>query len=135
MTLAGHSVRLTDAPRIALVEDDPVLRERILLPGLRTYGFGCEGFGAASELRAAMEARAFDIAILDVGLPDANGFELAQRLRRDSSMGIVMLTGRNGSADRIRGLNDGADAYLCKPVDIAELARCRSSSSRVHRGQ
>jgi DNA-binding response OmpR family regulator len=122
MTLAGRFNAPPTGPRIALVEDDPVLRERILVPGLQGYGFDCEGFGAASELRDAMEMRSFDIAILDVGLPDANGFELAQRLRRDSSMGIVMLTGRNGSADRIRGLNDGADAYLCKPVDLGELA-------------
>jgi DNA-binding response OmpR family regulator len=122
MTLAGPSYSAPGGPRIALVEDDPALRDRILVPGLRSYGFHCEGLGSAAELREAMTSRCFDIVILDVGLPDANGFELAQRLRRDSSVGIVMLTGRSGSADRIRGLNDGADAYLAKPVDLAELA-------------
>jgi DNA-binding response OmpR family regulator len=109
-------------PAIALVEDDLALRDDILLPGLKGYGFACEGFGGAAELAIAMAGRRFDIVILDVGLPDANGFELAQTLRRDSSVGIVMLTGRNQTADRIRGLSDGADAYLAKPVDLGELA-------------
>jgi len=109
-------------PRIALVEDDPALRDRILVPGLRGYGFDCEALGSAAGLAEAMARSAFDIVILDVGLPDASGFELAQRLRRESGVGIVMLTGRNESADRIRGLNDGADAYLSKPVDLGELA-------------
>jgi DNA-binding response OmpR family regulator len=122
MTSAGYPASSPHGPRIALVEDDPTLRDRILVPGLHAYGFDCEAFGAASELRVAMASRAFEIVILDVGLPDANGFELAQSLRRESPVGIVMLTGRNASADRIRGLNDGADAYLAKPVDIAELA-------------
>ncbi|SEN44100.1 DNA-binding response regulator, OmpR family, contains REC and winged-helix (wHTH) domain [Luteibacter sp. UNCMF331Sha3.1] len=109
-------------PRIALVEDDPALRDRILVPGLRGYGFDCEALGSAAALADAMARGSFDIVILDVGLPDASGFELAQRLRRESNVGIVMLTGRNESADRIRGLNDGADAYLAKPVDLGELA-------------
>ncbi|SEO98603.1 DNA-binding response regulator, OmpR family, contains REC and winged-helix (wHTH) domain [Luteibacter sp. UNC138MFCol5.1] len=112
----------TNPPRIALVEDDLALRDGILMPGLRGYGFDCVALGSAAELDAAMDGGAFDIVILDVGLPDTNGFDLAQRLRRASRVGIVMLTGRNGSADRIRGLNDGADAYLAKPVDLGELA-------------
>lgn len=117
-------------PTIALVEDDVALRERILLPGLAGYGFTCEGFGSASDMAAAMAARRFDIVILDVGLPDANGFEVAQALRRGSTVGIVMLTGRNQTADRIRGLSDGADAYLAKPVDLGELAATLHSLTR-----
>ncbi|MET0616884.1 MAG: response regulator transcription factor [Luteibacter sp.] len=130
MTAADRPEPHPSGPTVALVEDDLALRDDILLPGLKGYGFACEGFGGAAELAIAMSGRRFDIVILDVGLPDANGFEVAQTLRRDSSVGIVMLTGRNQTADRIRGLSDGADAYLAKPVDLGELAATLHSLAR-----
>lgn len=125
-THAQPSTRL----RIALLEDDAELRERILLPGLRDYGFDVAGAASASELEQLLRSQPADIVVLDVGLPDGNGFEVAQRLRSRSPVGIVMLTGRNTSSDRIRGLSEGADAYLSKPVVLAELAATLHSLAR-----
>lgn len=116
--------------RIALLEDDTDLRDRVLLPGLRSYGFDVVGVASARKLGQLLLSRTMDIVILDVGLPDDDGFNVAQRLRNTSSMGIVMLTGRNTSADRIRGLTEGADAYLSKPVKLEELAATLHSLAR-----
>lgn len=116
--------------RIALLEDDAELRERILLPGLRDYGFEVTGAGSAAALERLLQAVPVDIVILDVGLPDDDGFLVAQRLRNRSPVGIVMLTGRSARSDRIRGLTEGADAYLSKPVVLDELAATLHSLSR-----
>lgn len=123
------------ALRVALLEDDAVLRDRILLPGLANFGFAMVGMETASELRDHMRAGAFDIVVLDVGLPDADGFTLARHLREESpGMGIVMLTGRGETCDRVRGLSQGADAYLAKPVEIDLLAATLHSLARRLRG-
>lgn len=116
--------------RIALLEDDAELREHILLPGLRNYGFDVTGASSARELEQSLPSQVPDIVVLDVGLPDDNGFDVAQRLRSQSSIGIVMLTARDTSADRVRGLNGGADAYLSKPVKLEELAATLRSLAR-----
>ncbi len=123
------------ALQVALLEDDVLLRERILLPGLANYGFAVAGMETAAELEGHLLARATDIVVLDVGLPDADGFEVARGLRqRFPGIGIVMLTGRGGTPDRVRGLSQGADAYLAKPVEIELLAATlHSLARRVHR--
>lgn len=109
--------------RVALLEDDAVLRDRILLPRLRDHGFDAVGLGDAAALERLLVAGPPDIIVLDVGLPDADGFELAQSLRlRFPSVGLVMLTGRHSPHDKVRGLVDGADAYLTKPVEMDLLA-------------
>lgn len=64
----------------------------------------------------------FDIAILDVNLPDVSGFELARAVSSRKRMGVIMLTARTGREDRIKGYEQGADLYLIKPVDGEELA-------------
>jgi len=116
---------------IAVLEDDALLRERILLPRLVDYGFDVEGLGSAAELDELLARRVPDIVVLDVGLPDADGFQLAQSLRsRHPALGVVMLTGRQNSGDRVRGLVEGADAYLTKPVEVALLAATLHSLAR-----
>lgn len=116
---------------IAVLEDDALLRERILLPRLVEYGFDVEGLGSAAELDDLLARRVPDIVVLDVGLPDADGFQLAQSLRsRHPALGVVMLTGRQDSSDRVRGLVEGADAYLTKPVEVALLAATLHSLAR-----
>lgn len=114
---------LSDAPvrlRLALVEDDRELREEILRPMLVDAGFNVVAVGTALDLYRAMLVQAFDIVVLDIGLPDESGLDIARHLRESSPIGIVMLTGRQGDVDRIRSLHIGADAFLPKPVD-AEL--------------
>lgn len=117
--------------RVAVLEDDAVLRERILLPRLRDHGFEVVGMGTAAALEQLLVAHRPDIIVLDIGLPDADGFELAQSLRsRFPAIGVVMLTGRRSPQDRVRGLVEGADAYLVKPAEPALLAATLHSLAR-----
>jgi len=121
----------SSALRLIVVEDDGLLRERILLPGLREHGFQAHGVGTAAALQEALRVAVPDLIVLDPGLPDADGFELAPSLRLQlPGVGIVMLTGRRALADQVRGLVDGADAYLVKPVKIELLAATLHSVGR-----
>lgn len=121
----------TSALRIAVLEGDALLRERILLPRLREHGFEVTGLATAAALRALLATTAPDIVVLDVALPDDDGFSVAQLLRHQHpALGVVMLTGRHNSHDRIRGLVDGADAYLVKPVEVGVLAATLHSLGR-----
>lgn len=115
---------------IALLEDDAELREQILLPGLRHLGFDVTGMASAAELYLQLPQTSFDILVLDVGLPDQDGFTVTRYLRNSSSIGIVMLTGRGAASDRVHGLSMGADAYLAKPVDLEVLAATLHSLGR-----
>lgn len=110
-------------PRILLLEDDFELRQHLLLPGLADYGFSVVGVGTAAELYEQLRTQAFDMVTLDVGLPDADGFSVGQAVRAMApGIGVVMVTGHGQVADQVRALNQGADAYLVKPVDIEVLA-------------
>lgn len=109
-------------PRLAIVEDDEELREKIMLPALRLAGFDVVGLASALQLYRMWAGSPFDLVLLDVGLPDDDGVEIARHLRGLSpSLGIVMYTGHGRSADRLRGLRAGVDAYLVKPLDMDEL--------------
>jgi DNA-binding response OmpR family regulator len=120
-----------NALQVALLEDDALLRERILLPGLANFGFVATGMETAAELRRHLDTHAADIVVLDVGLPDGDGFSITRELRtRFPGIGIVMLTGRGETPDRVRGLTEGADAYLAKPVEIELLAATLHSLAR-----
>lgn len=121
---------------IALLEDDDMLRERVLLPRLADFGFSITGMASAAELEAMLARTVPDIVVLDVGLPDASGYDVARGLRaRHPRMGIVMLTARRETPDRVRGLNEGADAYLAKPVEIELLAATLHSLARRLHGE
>lgn len=109
-------------PHVALVEDDHLLRDRLVAPGLRDFGFRVSAVGTVKELEQVLSTDEPDIVVLDVGLPDGDGFSLAERLHLSSRIGIVMLSGRHTQEDRVRGLSNGADAYLAKPVVMHELA-------------
>lgn len=117
--------------RVALLEDDELLRERVLLPKLAQYGFDAQGFGSAAAILEFLQANVVDMVVLDVGLPDQDGFSVARQLRtRLPGLGVVMLTGRGETHDRVRGLTEGADAYLAKPVEIELLAATLHSLAR-----
>lgn len=108
--------------RLAIVEDDEELREKIMLPALRAAGFNATAFASALQLYRAWVSTPFDLVLLDVGLPDDDGIEIARHLRGlSSSLGIVMYTGHGRTADRVRGLRAGVDAYLVKPADMDEV--------------
>lgn len=108
---------------VLVVEDDPEMRDGILVPGLRDAGFNVMGAGSAIETYRSMLARDFSVFILDIGLPDEDGLTIANHLRKLTDAGIVILTGsKHGKAERIRALEGGADAYITKPVDVDVLA-------------
>ncbi|HYE00325.1 MAG TPA: response regulator transcription factor [Alphaproteobacteria bacterium] len=106
--------------RIIVVEDEVDLRSD-LVEYLAECGFDAVGAADGRELDGALAAGGADIVLLDVNLPGEDGFKIAARLRQTSRTGIVMLTARSSSVDRVIGLELGADAYLVKPVDFREL--------------
>jgi two-component system response regulator RegX3 len=117
--------------RILLVEDE----ESITVPlseALSREGFDTSVAGSASAaLELAKQVRP-DLVLLDVMLPDGSGFDVARELRRDSGMPIIMLTARGEEADRVAGLELGADDYVVKPFSARELvARVRAVLRRV----
>jgi len=123
-------VNSSEIQRVLVVEDDIELRDSILLPGLRHFGFEAAGVGSAIELYKWLVSNSCTLVVLDVGLPDDDGFAIAKHLRETTSAGIVMLTGRDSKSDHIRGLTDGADAYFTKPIDVELLAIALHSLSR-----
>ena len=112
--------------RIILVEDDTDLRES-LLEYLGLAGYQVDGVGSALEFYRQMTSRHYAVAILDIGLPDQDGFTLAAYLRQNHSTSIIILSARTATDDRIKGYRSGADAYLIKPVDGRELAAAIAS--------
>ncbi|HEV7776764.1 MAG TPA: response regulator transcription factor [Luteibacter sp.] len=116
---------------VLLLEDDELLRDHVLTPRLQQFGFDVTAIGHAADLEQQFSRRRPDIVLLDVGLPDGDGFEVTRQLRAEKAdIGIVMLTGRGRKTDRVRGLSEGADAYLAKPVDMDILAATLYSLAR-----
>jgi len=113
--------------RTLLVEDDATLALGIA-EGLARHGFAVESLGAAEPADAVLACTAYDLLILDIGLPRMTGLELLQRVRRrGQSLPVLVLTARDTVEDRVLGLNLGADDYLVKPFSLPELvARCQA---------
>jgi DNA-binding response OmpR family regulator len=113
--------------RLLLVEDNPQLA-LLVQEGLARQGFVIDRCGSLKDAMTARGAASYDLILLDLGLPDGDGMSLVRELRRASdSTPILILTARGGLNDRLVGLDGGADDYLVKPFEIAELAaRCRA---------
>lgn len=113
--------------RILLVEDHAALR-RMTADYLVQNGFVVDAVGSVEAARAALDVARYDAMIVDIGLPDGSGDELLKASRRGRpSPPALILTARDGVAERIAGLNAGADDYMVKPFDLAELeARLRA---------
>lgn len=93
-----------------------------MVPALCAAGFDATGLANALQLYRVWAGSPFDLVLLDVGLPDDDGVEIARHLRGLSpTLGIVMYTGHGRTADRVRGLRAGVDAYLVKPADMDEV--------------
>ncbi|HCP28041.1 MAG TPA: DNA-binding response regulator, partial [Pseudomonas sp.] len=113
--------------RLLLVEDDSALGEGIC-DGLRQEGYTLDWLQDGVSGLHALQHEAFDVLILDLGLPRLDGIELLRRLRAGgNSLPVLILTARDALDDRIAGLDAGADDYLVKPFDLNELkARLRA---------
>lgn len=118
---------------ILIVEDESRLR-RDLADFLELTGYTTMGVATARDLRLTLaEGTPPDVVILDVGLPDGNGFELAGEIRGSHHCGIIMLTALGDSDDRIRGYESGADIYLVKHSTLREIeAAIRSLLRRTN---
>jgi two-component system, OmpR family, response regulator len=114
------------AMRILVVEDEPRL-QRNLAKALREEGYAVDISGDGDDGIFKAETYDYDAIVLDVMLPKLDGWELLARLRKTKQTPVLMLTARDTHADRVRGLDAGADDYLVKPFDLSELfARIRA---------
>jgi len=109
------------AGRIILVEDD-VEQLETLVEFLELKGFDVHGAQCALDFFQALVGGTYDVAIVDIGLPDKSGFKVVEHLRQNTSMGIIVLTARDSMDDKLRGYEVGADHYFVKPLDSRELA-------------
>jgi two-component system catabolic regulation response regulator CreB len=112
--------------KILVVEDEAPIAETIVY-ALKTEGFEPVWRTTGREALAALDAHEVALVVLDVGLPDANGFDVCRELRRRHAVPVIFLTARSGEVDRVVGLELGADDYVAKPFSPRELtARVRA---------
>jgi two-component system, OmpR family, response regulator len=121
--------------RVLIVEDDPLLAGG-LTETLRRAGFVADMVGSAERAEAALKVTDVDLVVLDIGLPGIDGFSFLRRLRsRGGEQSVLVLTARDAVADRVHGLNVGADDYLAKPFATEELVARVSALARRGRAQ
>ncbi len=122
--------------RILVVEDEPRLL-RNLAKALREESYAVDTAENGEDGLFKAETYDYDAIVLDIMLPQLDGWEVLARLRKHKRTPVLMLTARDGSKDRVRGLDSGADDYLIKPFDLEELlarlrALIRRSAGQVH---
>ena len=127
---ADTSAARAAQPSVLVVDDEPGILDFVEM-GLTQDGMHViRAASAAAGLDLAHSARP-DLVIIDVGLPDGDGFDLLARIRAESDVPVIMLTARGTVEDRVRGLDMGADDYVAKPFHFAELlARVRAHLRR-----
>jgi DNA-binding response OmpR family regulator len=117
--------------RLLVAEDDAGLRS-VLVRGLHEAGYVVDAVPDGDEALAYLRTYEYEVAVLDWRMPKTSGIEVIRALRHDgSALPVLLLTSRDASADRVTGLDEGADDYLVKPFDFAELlARIRALQRR-----
>jgi len=113
--------------KVLVVEDDALLLQGLLL-AMQSEGYVCDGVTTAHEAALCLANGHYSLIVLDLGLPDEDGLSFLTRIRREKiSLPVLILTARDTVADRIAGLDTGADDYLVKPFALEELnARVRA---------
>jgi len=113
-------------PRVLVVEDEPGIAD-FLVRGLSAEGFRVSSVSTGGAALEAARKESFDLAVLDLMLPDLDGLDVCRALRQTSDLSVIMLTARDLVGDKVKGLAAGADDYLAKPFAFEELvARVRS---------
>jgi len=111
---------------VAILDDEAQIR-RMLADALTDAGFRTSTYARATEFEAALKRTAPDVCLVDLGLPDRDGLALVHRLALESGATIIIISGRGQTSDRVTGLELGADDYIVKPFDPAEVvARIRA---------
>ena len=118
---AAPAAPADDAPHLLVVDDDKRIRS-LLSRYLAGEGYRISTAKSAVEARAMLAGLSFDLLILDVMMPGETGFSLAESIRKNSNVPILMLTARDEKTSRIEGLEKGADDYLTKPFEPRELS-------------
>jgi two-component system response regulator QseB len=113
--------------RVLVIEDDPMIG-RAVVAGLHDGGYTVDWVRDGADAELALANGVYDLALLDLGLPRRDGLEILKELRRTGrTLPVVIITARDAVADRVTGLDNGADDYLVKPFDLDELlARARA---------
>ena len=121
--------------RVLLVEDDPMIG-RAVSTGLRDSGYAVDWVRDGEAAESSLTMIAYDLALLDLGLPGKDGLDVLKTLRRQrSAVPVVVITARDAVADRVAGLDCGADDYLVKPFDLDELLARIRAVVRRHSGR
>ena len=106
---------------ILILEDESSIADNIRY-ALEAEGFAAHWYSTLKEGRERLQAGDIDLIVLDVGLPDGNGYDFCRELRKTSPIPVIFLTARSGEVDRVVGLEIGADDYMVKPFSPRELA-------------
>lgn len=124
-----------DHGELLVVDDEPFLRDAVAA-SLRFLGFAVSTAETGTEALRMARDRPFDLVVLDVMLPDTDGFDVVRRLRRDGChVPVIFLTARDTQADKVTGLTIGGDDYMTKPFGLEELAaRIRTVLRRTRPG-
>jgi DNA-binding response OmpR family regulator len=121
--------------RLLLVEDDRMIGES-LRSALRGSGYAVDWVRDGRAADAALSSERFDLVLLDLGLPQRDGITVLQALRaRGDRTPVIVVTARDTSASRVRGLDEGADDYVVKPFDLDELLARMRAVIRRHAGR
>jgi len=119
--------------RVLLIEDESAIADAVVY-ALETEGFEAVWCSTGVEGLHKSEAARFDLVILDIGLPDASGFDIYRQLQQLGPIPVIFLTARSGEIDRVAGLEMGADDYVVKPFSPRELtARVRAVLRRLNK--
>lgn len=112
-------------PYVTILDDEPAVRS-MLTEALEEAGFRCRSFARATEFEAALKTQTPDVCLVDLGLPDRDGLGLVHRLALEQGAIVIIISGRTQVQDRVTGLELGADDYILKPFEPAEVvARIR----------
>ncbi|MEW6033873.1 MAG: response regulator transcription factor [Chloroflexota bacterium] len=123
---------MTGKTSVLLVDDDPQL-VRLVRANLESVGYKVSVAADARSALAVVDKEMPDLIILDIMLPQVDGYELCQRIREFAATPIIMLTAKVEDSDKVRGLRLGADDYITKPFNVQELlARIEAVSRRSH---
>ncbi|HET9600774.1 MAG TPA: response regulator transcription factor [Acidimicrobiales bacterium] len=111
----------TGEPRVLVVDDEPMVRE-VVSGYLQRDGIAVTQVGDGRSALEALAGQPFDLVVLDIMLPMASGLDVLRAVRRHSTIPVILLTARGDEADRVAGLEAGADDYVVKPFSSRELA-------------
>lgn len=126
-------------PLVTILDDEPAIRS-MLADALDEAGFQTMAFGRATEFEAALHSTTPDVCLVDLSLPDRDGLTLVHRLALEQGAAVIIISGRAEVQDKITGLELGADDYIIKPFDPAEVvarirARLRRDSATPQTGE